>query len=240
MLSPSDKFKHLSSILESGFLLFREKWLLCLFFSFSGIACLALPLVLKTEFYFPSTVNFGLSLIAILCAQIFFGGLLFFLYSHHKHLSCSVKKALSIGIKKLPIFIITVFIYSLMIFIGTIAFVLPGLFLSITCVFGLILPYTDNYDPILALTTSFKWSKPHFFSISLILWVIGLFVLLSNLLGLSLGYLLFIGFQLNPAQLFFSNLTLIAIINALVIPIAYGIMIHLLSYLKNQELRIKN
>jgi hypothetical protein len=235
MLLPSDKSKDLVTILENGYSLFCKNWQPSLLLSFLGVASLGLSLFLKIQFSFPAPVNWLIPIVGLILSQVFFGGLVFHLYSSNKKTPSSIKNSLYIGIEKLPAFSITLFIYILMVFIGTVAFVLPGIYLSIACVFAFILLYTDNHDPILSLTTSYKLCQKHFLSVSVILLTLSLFSSLGNLLGLAMGYILFTLFNLNSTPLFFTNLILLCLINILLIPIAYSVMLSLLQELKTRH-----
>lgn len=232
MLLPLDKSRNIITILERGFLIFQKKPSIALLLSFLGVVCLALSIYIKINFTLSTPLNWLLPIISLVLSQVFLGALIFFLYTANKNLPCSLKRALFFGFEKLPSLVITLFLYSLIVFIGTVAFVIPGIILSITCVFGLFLLYTDNYDPILALTSSFQFSKNQIFTVAITLLTLGLFIFLSNLLGLTLGYLFFIIFTLKISQVFLINLTLLTLINTLLVPLSYGVMLSLLHDLK--------
>ncbi len=232
MLLPSDRSRNIMAILESGFLIFRKNTRMALLLSFFGVVCLAFSVFIKMQFDLSVPLNWIAPMITLILSQIFFGGLIFFLNNANKNLPCSLKEILFVGFEKLPGLLITLFLYSLIVFIGTVAFVIPGLLLSILCVFGLFLLYTDNYDPILALTSSFQFSKNHLLNVAVILFTLALFITLCNLLGLALGYIVFISFALKMSDLVYINLIFVMLINTLLIPISYSIMISLLHDLK--------
>lgn len=226
--------KNLTTILEEGFLIARKKYFSAFLLSFLGVISVTLSVFFNTQLNFSPSFSWILPVISLMVSQIFLGGLIFFLYSTHKNTSCDFKKAVMIGVKKLPALVMTLILYSLMVFIGTVAFIIPGLLLSILCLFAFILIYTDHYDPVLALVSSFKLSKDHIFSVSVIFLTLGLFVGLSNLLALMLGYLLSIYFSLTPIQVMIAILSLLTIINSLLVPITYSIMISLLQDIKTK------
>jgi hypothetical protein len=232
MLLASDKPKNLIAILETGFLISRKKWGIYLLLSFLGVLSVTFPIFLKTQFSIPSAFTWVVAIISFIFSQLFLGGLIFFMYTSNKNLACSFTDALRVGLEKLPVLIMTLFLYILMVFIGTVAFIIPGLLLSILCLFGFILIYTDNHDPILALTSSFRFCQDRFLSVSIILFTIGLFTALVNLLALSFGYLLLMSFSIKPTELLFINLSLLTLVNTFVVPLSFGIMISLLHDLK--------
>ena len=236
MLLPSAKYKTSATILEQGFLLSKKKWPTALLLSFLGVACISIGIFIKMQLPSHAQIAGFMLIINIVASQVFLGGLIFFLYNINKNLPCSLKTTLIEGIQKLPALFVVFLLYSLLVFIGTVAFIIPGLLLSILWVFGFILIYTDNHDPLLALTSSYRISKNHLFSIAIILFILCLFVILANLLSLMLGYLLFISLSLSPISLLVVNISLLTLVNSLIIPTCYGIMIILLQELKLKQI----
>ncbi len=233
MLLPSDnKAKQIFAILEDGFKMYKKNATPVTLLSFLGVLCLFLTLAIKMYFHPVSSFVWLIAVIGIVLSQVFLGGVIYFLYTQNKNIPCTIKEALVISLEKLPALVITTFIYCLIVFIGTVAFIIPGVFLSIACIFGFILIYTDNYDPILALHSSFRFARYNLLLVGSILFLLALFVSLSNLLILMTGYLLFTIFSMSTSVLFISNLILLTIVNALLTPIAYSIMLQLLHHLK--------
>lgn len=233
MLLPSDnKAKQIIAILEDGFEMYKKNFFHVTLLSFFGVSCLFLIVLTKMYFHFPSPLTWLIPLIGIILSQVFLGGVIYFLYTQNKNIPCSIKKALIVSSEKLPAFVITTFLYCLIVFIGTVAFIIPGVFLSIACIFGFILIYTDNYEPILALNSSFRFARYHLLLVSMVLFLLILFISLVNLLVLMIGYLLFIIFGLSASALLLTNLILLTLINALLVPITFSIMLQLLQNLK--------
>lgn len=233
MLLPSDnKSKQIVTILEDGFKIYKKNTIYATLLSFFGVLCLFLTIFIKLQIDFSPPFTWLVPVIGIVLSQIFLGGLIYFLYAQNKNIPCSIKKALTVGSEKLPALVITTFIYCLIVFIGTVAFIIPGIFLSIACIFGFILIYTDNYDPILALNSSFRFARYHLLLVSIVLLLVFLLVSLGNLLALIIGYLLLLTFSFNNMALLLSNLVLMTLINALLVPIVYSVMIQLLHILK--------
>lgn len=233
MLLPSDnKSKQIIAILEDGFTIYKKHAISATLLSFFGVLSLFLTLFIKLKIDFSPPMTWLIPVIGVLLSQIFLGGMIYYLYTQNKNIPCSLKEAIIIGAEKLPALVITTFIYCLITFIGTVAFIIPGIFLSIACIFGFILIYTDHYDPILALTSSFRFARHNLLLVSMTLLLLCLFISLGNLLVFMIGYLLYMVFSLSTATVLQSNLIMLSLINTLIAPITYCVMLQLLHKLK--------
>ncbi len=153
--------RSIGGTLDDGFRLFKASYTQVFILAFVAALVGQIPSMMLSGTADPAdpfgqfTAGVGVAFVlAMLVSAVIYGAIIAMIHAVANNQSLSMSQAFAVGLQRFFPLVLCGLLYTLAIFLGTLALIIPGIILSLTLLFGVYAVVTDNLGPVAALKYS--------------------------------------------------------------------------------------
>lgn len=243
MYQRPDAPRSIGGTLDDGFRLFKASYTQVFILAFVAALVGQIPSVMLGGTADPAdpfgqfTVGVGVAFVlAMLISAVVYGAIIAMINAVANNQALSMSQAFAVGLQRFFPLVICGLLYTIAMFLGFLALIIPGIILSLTLLFGVYAVVTDNLGPIAALKYSHNLVWGNWWRTAAVVGV-GTFILMAGmiLVGVISGFAVAAGDGINPESVQSSpilNFVVLPLITAVLSPLFYAFVMAAFNDLK--------